>query len=97
MEVKKPNENTLEIIGNIKSIDDYSRIKSEIDVIVNAGQKEIHLKLLDSFSLTSSVIGYLIKTINLNKITLHTYVNDERLDKLLASLNLSTMFNVKSL
>ena len=97
MEIRQPNENTIEIIGNVKTIDDYEQIRHIIDSMVNYGIKDIHFKLLNSFSLTSSVIGYLIKIINLENVTLTTYVSDERLMKLLNSLNLKALFNVRQI
>lgn len=97
MEIRQPNENTIEIVGNVKTIEDYEQIKEVIDSMVNNGIKDINFKLLDSFSLTSSVIGYLIKIINLEGVRLTTYISDERLMKLLNSLNLVTLFNVREM
>ncbi len=97
MEIRQPNENTIELIGNVKTIEDYEQIKEVIDSMVNNGIKDINFKLLDSFSLTSSVIGYLIKIINLEGVRLTTYISDERLMKLLNSLNLVTLFNVREM
>ena len=97
MEIIKSNENTIEITGNVKTIEDYEQIKQVIDSMVDNGIKDINFKLLDSFSLTSSVIGYLIKIINLEGVRLTTYISDKRLMKLLSSLNLVNLFNVKEM
>lgn len=83
--------NTVTIKGNIKSVSDFQAIKSTIDGVEG---DNIHLIINDSFSITSSVIGYLNKLIHKDGITIHMSVNDARLYDLLNDLNLISLFNV---
>ncbi|MGD9808469.1 MAG: hypothetical protein AB7E76_12295 [Deferribacterales bacterium] len=94
MEIKATGKNVLEITGNIKSLDDYNKIKRESQSMVAHGETHITLNVVDSLSMVSSVIGYLIKMINVDGIHLTVNVWDERLYKLLDQLNLLDLFNV---
>ena len=86
------NGNIVTIHGNIKSIKDHEDIKSVLDGLKNS-YKTITLNVVDSISMTSSVIGYLMKLAN-DGITININVNDD-LFKLLSDLNLTSLFNVR--
>ena len=88
--------NKLIIKGNIKSINHYNQLKSILDAIV-VNNKQIVIELIDSISITSSVIGYFSKLINVNGILLELFVNDDDLFNLLDDLGLIQAFNVKRL
>ena len=94
MDIKATGKNVLEITGNIKSLDDYNMIKRHSQAIVANGETHITFDVVDSLSMVSSVIGYLIKMINVDGIHLTVNVSDERLYKLLDQLNLIDLFNV---
>jgi len=83
--------NTVTIEGNIKSVSDFQQIKSVIDGISDS---KINLVIKDSFSITSSVIGYLNKIIHKDGKTIHMSINDSRLYDLLNDLSLISLFNV---
>lgn len=85
------NGNRVTIEGNIKSVSDFQMIKSTVD---NVNGSDIYLIIKDSFSITSSVIGYLNKLIHKDGVTIHMSVNDARLYDLLNDLNLISLFNV---
>jgi len=95
MNIKAIDSNTIEINGNIKSLEDYNEIKRLSQVMVSNGVTEITFNILDSLSMVSSVIGYLIKLINVDKVELHVNVWDDRLYNLLDQLNLVSLFNVQ--
>ncbi len=82
------------IEGNIKSIGDLQKIKFCLDNITNQN-KSITLEIINSISITSSVIGYLTKLIYKDKIDITMNVKDERLYYLLDELNLISQFNVQ--
>ncbi len=86
--------NTATIQGNIKSISDLQEIKNCLGEMIQ-GNKSITLKIVDSISITSSVIGYLTKLIHKDKITISMIVGDLRLYNLLDELNLISQFNVR--
>jgi hypothetical protein len=88
------SSNTLVVIGNIKSISDFQEIKHAIDSIV-AEHKHIILNIVDSLSITSSVIGYLNKLVLKDNIDLNVFVGNEQLYHLLDDLNLVSTFKAK--
>jgi len=94
MEVER-NRNEILITGNIKSIEDSLQIKDTINAVLEQGVRNIHIKIMDSFSMTSTVIGFLMKLVNHDKIPLSMSVFDNRLYVLLEELNLLQIFNVR--
>ncbi|ABB43491.1 conserved hypothetical protein [Sulfurimonas denitrificans DSM 1251] len=88
------SSNIVTIAGNIKSISDFQAIKKIVDDVA-AAHKAIHLNIVDSLSITSSVIGYLNKLVLKDNIDLHVNVGNEQLLELLDDLNLTAMFKAK--
>ena len=89
----KQEGNIINIEGNIKSIEDYEQIKSALDN-VKASFDSITLNIKNSISITSSVIGYLVKLANEGK-KIYLNVGSEDLYDLLDELNLINLFSVK--
>jgi hypothetical protein len=94
MKIERRGSNELLITGNIKSIEDSMDIKNSINDLQQMGVRSIQLRILDSFSMTSTVIGFLMKLVNLDKITVSLVIGDQRLYQLLDELNLVQPFNV---
>ncbi len=90
----KADASTLHIEGNIKTISDFQEIKNSLDSM-SQREKSISIKVVDSISMTSSVIGYLVKLIHKDGVRLSVSVGDERLHALLSDLGLVSEFNVK--
>lgn len=88
------SSNIVTITGNIKSINDFQAIKQGVDSVIIT-HKSIHLNVVDSLSITSSVIGYLNKLVLKDNIDLHMNVGNEQLLHLLDDLNLASMFKAK--
>jgi hypothetical protein len=95
MQIELNSSNELTVIGNIKSIEDSMQIKVALNKLQEKGVKSIILKIQDSFSMTSTVIGHLMKLVNLNRITVSLMVGDQRLYDLLEELSLVQHFNVR--
>ena len=95
MQIESNGRNELTIIGNIKSIEDSIDIKNAINALQKTGEKNILLRITDSFSMTSTVIGYLMKLVHLNKVQLSISVVDSRLYTLFDELCIVKMFNVR--
>lgn len=95
MKIEHRGNRELAIIGNIKSIEDSLEIKKALDALQQQGARNILLRIQDSFSMTSTVIGHLMKLVNLDKITISLIVGDRRLYELLEELNLVQPFNVR--
>ncbi|MDD5400668.1 MAG: hypothetical protein PHQ93_05720 [Sulfurimonas sp.] len=88
------SSNSLVIKGNIKSVSDFQNIKQSVDAMV-AQHKHININILDSLSITSSVIGYFNKLVLKDNIDIHMNVKNEQLLNLLDDLNLASTFKAK--
>ena len=88
--------NKVVVKGNVKSIENYKDIRNAIESIISTN-KSVIIELINSISLTSSVIGYLSKLVNMDGITVELYVGDEGLYELLDDLGLISLFKVKKL
>ncbi len=86
--------NTVTIKGNIKTVSDYQDIKNTIDTIV-AGDKRVSIYIVDSISITSSIIGYLNKLVLKDGVDLSITVGNEQLKELFDDLSLTSLFKVK--
>jgi len=90
--------NKVKIVGNVKSLSHYDEIKNSVDTVISNRKKDkdVIVELVDSISLTSSVIGYFnfTKIVNKDGINLKVLVNDERLYELLNDLGLVSLFQV---
>lgn len=93
MEIKS-SSSSVTITGNIKTIADFQLIKQTIDVIV-ATHRSIIINVVDSLSITSSVIGYLNKLVLKDMIGVRLNVGNEQLYDLLDDLNLVSTFKVQ--
>ncbi len=88
------SSNTLVIKGNIKSINDFQNIKQRVDAMA-VENKLININILDSLSITSSVIGYFNKLVLKDNIDIYMNVKNEQLLHLLDDLNLISTFKAK--
>lgn len=92
---QQKGSNEIIISGNIKTIGDSQQIKDILNSIVAHGSRNLHLKISDSFSMTSEVIGHLMKLTGRDQVKLTIIVGDNRLYKLLVELCLVKAFNVR--
>jgi len=90
------SDNTANIQGNIKSIMDYQTIKSSLDELSKKHTKII-VKIPDSISVTSSVIGYFNKLVLKDKKDLQVLIGTDPLMELFVELNLDVLFKAKKL
>lgn len=94
MNIETNAASELTITGNIKSIDDCSTIKERVQAVISKGLTEIIINIPESFSMPSSVIGFLLKLKQKESIRLKIIVGDQRLYTLLNDLNLLSDFGV---
>ncbi|EJF07534.1 hypothetical protein ThvES_00003770 [Thiovulum sp. ES] len=90
-------ESLITIEGNIKSVSDYTEIQGNLHSTTNEGHKTVTIKILDSISITSSVIGIFLKVIKKDGIALTVEVGNKHLYDLLNELNLLAVFNVRQI
>lgn len=81
--------------GIIKGQEDYNDIKRVVQELVDGGTNQIQVKITDSNSISSSVIGFFMKVVNKDQVSVHIDVKDDRLYKIFNDLNLVSVFNVK--
>lgn len=86
----------LNIEGPIKSVNDSAEIKSALDKCVSSSNP-IYMEITNSFSVTSSVIGFLLKKIQADGFKINIKVSDERLFELFETLNLVETLNVQKI
>ena len=82
----------VEVDGIIKTINDSQMLVNAIKDAANSGS--VSIRINDSFSLPSTVIGELLKLKD-NGVSISMEVKDEILYELLDDLNLISTFNVK--
>jgi hypothetical protein len=95
MQIESSGTNELSITGNIKSIEDGIAIKDAVTALKEQGATGVVLKVKDSFSMTSTVIGFLMKLVNIDRIKVTLVVGDGRLYQLLENLSLVQSFNIR--
>jgi len=86
--------NIATIQGNIKSINDFQEIKTAIDTMVSS-YETITIDIVDSLSITSSVIGYFNKLVLKDSINISMKVGNSQLLELLDDLNLTSVFKAR--
>jgi len=86
--------NRLVIEGNIKSLKDLEDIKSALDSMKKE-HNSIKIDIVDSISITSSVIGYINKLIHADNVNISIEVGTQQLYEILDELNLIDEFKVK--
>ncbi|MBF0458551.1 MAG: hypothetical protein HQK99_11740 [Nitrospirae bacterium] len=97
MEIEKTTDTEAIISGHVKTIEDYTKIKQVINSMLSGEGCSITVKIPDSISITSSVIGYLLKLVFENKVDLKLFVKEQKLYNLLEVLNLITVFKAQKL
>jgi len=93
----KRDDNLIIIEGNIKSVSDYTEIQGHLQSVIANGASNVTVKIVDSISITSSVIGIFLKVIKKDGIALNVQVGNRHLYDLLNELNLLAVFNVRQI
>ncbi len=88
------SSNNVKINGNIKTVSDFQKIKQKLDAVTKE-HKSLVIHMIDSLSITSSVIGYLNKLVLKDNIQIQMKVGNEQLLELLSDLSLISTFNAK--
>ncbi len=97
MTISVKNEDGKAIVnieGLIKSSSDAQAFKDAVESVADKSQ-EVVVNIMDSFAITSSIIGYLRKKVQVDNLHLKMIVHEARLYDLLEELNLIEHLNVK--
>lgn len=101
MEIKKERVGNIQKIvikGSIKTLDETTEVRKEIDDILSQdpnAQIEIYLK--ETELITSSLIGIFVKLIYGENAKISIFTDSEKLYKLIDRLNLINTLNVKKI
>ena len=87
-------DSTIEVDGIIKSIYDSQMLVDIIKKISTTGK--VFIRINDSFSISSSVIGELLKLKN-DGVSISMEVKDDILYKVMDDLNLISVLNIKKM
>ncbi|MDR2884693.1 MAG: hypothetical protein LBV09_06250 [Deferribacteraceae bacterium] len=93
MDIQVIGSSELVINGSIKSVTDYQEVKRIMTDMLRDSGKEITIRMPDSISITSSVIGYFLKLVYQDNVKITLIVSDPRLLSLLDDLRLTEAFN----
>jgi hypothetical protein len=91
-----PDRVTIKIKGVVKSIVDSQQIKDTVESVTH-NSNNLTIEFIDSFALTSTVIGYLIKKVQADNLNLNIIVHNDQLFELFDMLSLTVLFNVKKI
>lgn len=83
----------INVEGVIKGTNDSQSIKDAINSVGDR-HKEVHLNILDSFAITSTIIGFLRKKVQIDGLKLKINAKDDRLLELMEELSLTHALNV---
>jgi CMP-N-acetylneuraminic acid synthetase len=85
---------TITITGNIKSLSDAKMIQAAIQKAADSEYNQsIVLNIVDSFIITSSVIGALVKFISKDKLPISMRIGNSELHEMLVEMELNRLFN----
>lgn len=94
MEVIATGPAEVKITGDIKSIADYLEIKKVMSELLDNGARVVSVKIPNSPFINSALLGYFLRLIHEEKITLSLQVGNDKLFNMLTVMNLITIFNV---
>jgi len=95
MRLTRTSATELTITGNIKTTADYLAIRKLVTELVDAGASALTLRINESLSMPSSVIGFFVKLVNRDKIRVSMLIEDPRLLELLEELSLAELFGAR--
>jgi len=88
MRLTRTSATELTITGNIKTTAHYLAIRKLVTELVDAGASALTLRINESLSMPSSVIGFFVKLVNRDKIRVSMLLEDPRLLELLDELGI---------
>jgi hypothetical protein len=97
MQLTRTSATELTITGNIKTTADYLAIRKLVTELVDAGASSLTLRINESLSMPSSVIGFFVKLVNRDKVRVSMLIEDHRLLELLEELSLAEPFGARLL
>lgn len=88
------HNNVVRVSGQVQNIADYALIRERISELISNNVRDIKIIFEDSNAVTSSVIGFLLKISQKDKIKIHVVAKNEDLYLLFEILGLVEIFRV---
>ena len=95
MQIERTGASELTITGNIKSTADFLSIRDLVTETLWGGGREVTVRIHESLSMPSSVIGFFVKLVNRDKVRLILIIQDPRLLELIDELSLTSTFGAR--
>lgn len=93
MNVISEGTSALTVTGDIRTIADYLEIKKIVKEMADDGAEAITLKIKDSPSINSALIGFLLRLTHENEIRLSIQIGNDKLYNMLRVMNLIDVFH----
>jgi hypothetical protein len=95
MKIEK-SPGTMKVTGLIKTPEDSATFKTEMESLLGSGSsKTLSIHILDSFIVTSSIIGSMLRAKTLENTNITLYVYNNELYKMIEELRLVDILKVK--
>ena len=88
--------NNIIVNGNLTEDKDFNAIKTAIESVTEHHNSLI-LKFYDTLVINSSLIGYLVNTVNKKAIKVHIQTANDTLYELIDYLGMNEMFNLQKI
>ncbi|MCS7214613.1 MAG: hypothetical protein RMI30_00470 [Thermodesulfovibrio sp.] len=88
------SNNLIRIYGQVQNIADYALIREKIVEMISNNFRDIKIVFEESNAVTSSIIGFLLKVTQKDKINIHVVAKNEDLYLLFEILGLIDIFKV---
>lgn len=89
------NGNRITVVGQVAKFDDYDKVKLAVEAVKAEGSGQVSIEFRDAQSLISALIGYLIKLVKVDRISLTVVAGNPTLHGMLDTLALIDVLNVK--
>lgn len=95
MELINSGVNEITIKGHLTKMENYFGIKKMIKGFIEDGANTITIKIPDSATIPSSIVGLFLRSISEDKVKIKLLIANEQLYKLLDSLKMIEVFDVQ--
>ncbi|MGD0282607.1 MAG: hypothetical protein ABSB95_09620 [Dissulfurispiraceae bacterium] len=94
MNIISEGPSAVTVTGDIRTIADYLEIKKILKEMADNGAEAIALKIKDSPSINSALIGFLLRLTHEDKVRLSLQAENDKLYNMLRIMNLIDIFYV---
>jgi hypothetical protein len=92
LKIKVIDSNSIKIKGNIKNLDHFDEIQESITSLISKKTEFINIDIIDSLSLPSSYVFFLLDIQKKYKLNIYLNINNQKLFDTLKRLGLDDRF-----